>query len=110
MIDPDFFEDEDFESLDRFTSSPPLEALDGEVRLPWFAIFFEGRYKVKVYAIDRNWFDLVRSSPDLSGGGPGFGGNAGDNFEAPIFHVEGGIGLFGSAAVDSIGFYIEPLP
>ena len=109
VIDPDFFEEEDFDDLDRFTSSPALEALDGAVRLPWFAIYFEGRYKVKIYAIDENWFDLVRSSPDL-GGSPGFGGNAGDNFEAPIFHVEGGIGLFGSAAVDSVGFYIEPLP
>ena len=80
---------------------------DGFVRLPWFAIFFEGRYQIKVWATDRNWDDLVRSTPNLNDGA-GFGGNAGDGFEKPIFHVEGGIGLFGSASIDSIGFRILP--
>lgn len=107
-IDPDFFDDEDFEDLDRVESSPPFEARDGLLRLPWFAIYFEGRYQMKVYALDRNWYDLVRSVPELGGGGPGFGGTAGDDFDDPIFHVEGGIGLFGSAAVDSIGFFVLP--
>lgn len=108
VIDPDFFEEEDFEELDRISSSPPLVAEDGILRMPWFAIYFAGRYVVKVYAMDRNWFDAARSIPELNQGGPGFGGNAGDNFEWPIFHIEGGIGLFGSAAVDSIGFVIHP--
>lgn len=104
-IDPDFFEPEDFESLERNNSSPMFEAREGSVRLPWFAVFFEGRYLVKVYATDHNWYDLVRTSPTLSQGG-GFGGNAGDSFERPLFHVEGGIGLFGSASVDSVGFSV----
>jgi len=110
VIDPDFFEEEDFEELDRISSSPPLVVEDGVLRLPWFAIFFEGRYLIKVFAMDRNWFDAARSIPELSQGGPGFGGNAGDDFSWPIFHVEGGIGLFGSASVDSIGFVIHPRP
>jgi hypothetical protein len=108
VIDPDFFEDEDFDDLERFTSSPAFEAPDGNMRLPWLAIYFTGRYKIKIHALDQNWFDLVRSTPEFMGGGPGFGGNAGDNFESPIFHVDGGIGLFGSAAVDSIGFFVNP--
>ncbi len=110
VIDPDFFEEEDFEDLDRIGSSPPLAGEDGTLRLPWFAIYFEGRYKVKIYAMDQNFYDLVRSAPELSGGGPGFGGQIGDNFERPIFNIEGGIGLFGSAAVDSIGFFVKPRP
>ena len=110
VIDPDFFEEEDFEELDRISSSPPLTVEDGTLRLPWFAIFFAGRYVVKVFAMDRNWFDAARSIPELNQGGPGFGGNAGDDFSWPIFHIEGGIGLFGSAAVDSIGFVIHPRP
>lgn len=110
VIDPDFFEEEDFEDLERIGSSPPLAGEEGRLRLPWFAIFFEGRYLVKVFAMDRNWYDLVRSTPSLGEGAPGFGGQAGDEFERPIFHVEGGIGLFGSAAVDSIGFYVLPRP
>ncbi len=105
-IDPDFFDEEDFESLERQSASPPLTGRDGYVRMPWFAVFFQGRYQVKIYAVDRNWYDFVRSDPQLAEGGPGFGGNAGDAFERPIFHMDGAIGLFGSAAVDSIGFLV----
>lgn len=108
VIDPDFFDPEDFEDLERIGTSPPITGADGTLRLPWFAIYFEGRYVVKVFAMDRNWYDLARSAPELAGGSPGFGGPAGDFFERPIFHIEGGIGLFGSATVDSIGFYILP--
>lgn len=110
VIDPDFFEDEDFEELDRIQSSPPLAAEDGSVRLPWFAIYFAGRHQIKLYSIDDNWYDLVRTESEFGGGGGGFGGSAGDSFERPIFNVEGGIGLFGSAAVDSIGFFVNPRP
>ncbi|MDH3197227.1 MAG: DUF4249 domain-containing protein [Candidatus Krumholzibacteria bacterium] len=110
IIDPDFLDEEDLADLPRTNSSPPLEALDGTVRLPWFAIFFEGKYLFKVWAMDRNWFDLARTEPTLSGGGFGFGGQAGDYFERPIFHIDGGIGLFGSGAVDSAGVTIHPRP
>jgi len=109
IIDPDFIDDEDLADLPRVSSSPPLET-DGTVRLPWFAIFFEGKYTIALWAMDRNWFDLARTEPTFSGGGFGFGGLAGDNFERPIFHVEGGIGLFGSGAADSTGVTIYPRP
>lgn len=110
VIDPAFFDEEDFEELERVSSSPLLEAPDGTIRLPWLAIYFAGRYRSIIYAVDRNWFDLVRTSPELGEGGPGFGGNLGDGVDQPVFHVEGGIGLFGSAAVDSIGFFVRPRP
>ena len=109
VIDPDFLSDEDLAQLERVGGSPPLEALDGTLRLPWFAIFFEGAYQIKAYALDENWYDLVRSTPEL-GGGPGFGGTAGDNFERPLFSIEGGIGVFGSASLDSMQFYVHPRP
>ena len=108
VIDPAFFDPEDFEELERQNASPALDGTDGTLRLPWFAIFYEGRHLIRAYALDGNWYDLIRSDPVLSGGGPGFGGNAGDNFQRPIFHVEGGIGLFGSASVDSVGLNILP--
>lgn len=110
VIDPSIFDEEELEDLGRASYSPALEASDDFIRMPWFAIFFEGRYKVYLYAIDRNWYDLIRTSRVLGGGPGGIGGNAGDDFERPIFHIEGGIGLFGSAAVDSIGFTILPRP
>ncbi len=108
VIDPDFFDEEDFEQLNREESSPPFFAEDGTLRLPWLAVYFEGRYLLRIHAIDRNWYDLVRSSPALGGGGFGFGGTTGDSFDRPIFNVIGGIGLFGSSSVDSVGFYVHP--
>ena len=109
LIDPDFLDEDDLADIERTISSPPLSDQAGTIRMPWFAIAYEGRYKIKIYTLDRNWYDFARSDPTLSGGF-GFGGNVGDNFERPIFHVEGGIGLFGAAAVDSIGVYFHPRP
>ena len=107
VLDVDWLDEEDYEDLERQESSPPFEAKDGKLRLPWFAIYFGGRHLIRIYALDDNWFDFVRSSPDEMDGG-GFGGLAGENFERPIFHLEGGIGLFGSASVDSLGFFVLP--
>ncbi len=93
----------------RANQSPPLAASDGILRWPWFAVVYTGRSLMKVYAVDHNWFEYVRSSPEQQDQG-GFGGLAGDYFERPFFQVEGGIGLFGSASVDSVGFVILPRP
>jgi hypothetical protein len=109
VIDPEFLEEEDFAEFERNIASQPLLPSETAIRLPWFAIYFEGRYKIKIFAVDRNWFDLARTVPELSGGG-GFGGNAGDNFARPIFNVNGGIGIFASASADSVGFYVHPRP
>ena len=104
----DFADEEDSETS-RANQSPPLAVSDGIVRWPWFAVAFTGRSLIKVYALDHNWFEYARSSPDQQEQG-GFGGLAGDNFERPFFQVEGGIGLFGSASVDSVGFVVLPRP
>jgi Domain of unknown function (DUF4249) len=109
VIDPPFFDDEDFESLGRRGASPVLAGDDGQLRLPWFGIYFEGRHLYRIYVLDNNWYDLVRSTPE-SDGALGFGGNVGDSFANPIFNIDGGIGLFGSAATDAVGFYIHPQP
>ncbi len=106
LVDSDILEEDDIDDFERQGASPPLDVASGQVRLPWFAIGFAGRYLVKVYAVDQNWFDYARSNIDDDG--PVFGGLAGDNFERPIFNVSGGIGLFGSAAVDSVGFFVLP--
>ena len=109
VIDPPFFEDEDFEDLERNVSSPAILAEAGTIRLPWFSIYYEGRHLYKIYRADENWFELLRSIPE-GDGGLVFGGNAGDNFNRPAFNIQGGIGLFGSASVDSVGFYVHPAP
>ena len=108
LLDEDFPDiyDESPEDL-RANQSPPLAASDGIMRWPWFAVVYTGRSLIKVYALDHNWFEYARSSPDQQEQG-GFGGMAGDNFERPFFQVEGGIGLFVSASVDSVGFVVLP--
>jgi Domain of unknown function (DUF4249) len=111
LIDTDFLDQSTIDSFTRANHSPPLEVKTStSLRLPWFAIFYEGRYKMRVFAMDRNWFDLARTDPVLGGGGFGFGGEAGDAITRPIFHVHGGIGLFGSMSADSVGFYVAPPP
>ena len=105
---PDLF-DEDLDAL-RANQSPPFAASDGIVRWPWFAVVYTGRSLIKVYALDHNWFEYARSSPDQQEQGGFAGGLAGENFERPFFQVEGGIGLFGSASVDSVGFVVLPRP
>ena len=108
LVDEDLeeFFDEDFDDLGA-NQSPPLAIRDGIVRWPWFAVAFTGRSLIKVFALDYNWFEYARTSPDQQEQG-GFGGLAGENFERPFFEVEGGIGLFGSASVDSVGFVVVP--
>ena len=88
--------------------SPPLAVTEGIVRWPWFAVYYTGRSIVKVYALDQNWFDYARTNADQQQQGGGAGGLAGDNFERPLFSVEGGLGLFGSASADSVGFVVVP--
>ena len=88
--------------------SPPLEARDGRLLLPWFAIGSSGEHKVEVYALDRNLFDFLRSVQASGQNAFGFGSLAGDTFERPVFNLDGGIGVFGSASLDSFGFFVIP--
>ena len=106
VLEADFLDESDYAKLKRQESSPAFEAPNGLLRLPWFAVAFAGRHLIKIYALDKNWFDFVRSSPENDEGT--FGNLAGDRFERPLFRVDGGIGLFGSAAMDSLGFVIHP--
>ncbi len=107
LIDADFLEEDDLDNFTRTNSSPPLD-FESTLRIPWLAIYYAGRYNLRVVALDRNWYDLARTDPQIGGGGFGFGGEAGDTTKRPIFHVEGGIGVFGSVSVDSVGFYVNP--
>jgi len=102
LIDSDFFEEED---LERRETSPLLKSNDdGTIYVPWDGIYYTGRYKVKLYAVDQNWFDLVRTD---NVGSERESGEAGQGFQRPLFHVENGIGLFASACVDSFGFFVR---
>ena len=105
VVDAEFLEDDDYEEFERQGASPPLVVEDGRARLPWFAVAFAGPHVFKLYALDANWFDYVRTNPE---DGFQIGGLVGDSFERPQFSIGGGIGLFGSASVDSVGFSVLP--
>ncbi len=115
VIDSDLVDEGERANWERYGSSPAFEGTDGIVRFPWFAVGYAGPHVIRIYAVDKNWFDLVRSVPaffqdDDDGNALQPGGLAGDNFERPLFHVNGGIGIFGSASVDSVGFVVLPRP
>ncbi len=114
VVYSDLVDEDERAEFERYGSSPAFEATDGIVRFPWFAVAYAGPHVIRIYAVDKNWFDLIRSVPEFfqDDDGNAFqpGGLAGDNFERPLFNVDGGIGIFGSASVDSVGFVVLPRP
>ena len=84
LLDEDFIEiyDRDREDL-RANQSPPFAASDGIVRWPWFAVVYTGRSLIKVYAVDHNWFEYARSSPEQQEQG-GFWGTGRRLFRAAV--------------------------
>ena len=77
---------------------------DGTItlRLPWLAVAFYGTNNIFVNAIDDNLYDFIRSHDTQSGGStlsPG-------EIQNIRYNVEGGIGIFGSMASDTIGTFI----
>ena len=98
-------DEEEEDELKRRVTSPLVRAQDGQIYMPWDGINYAGRHKVKLFAVDQNWFDLVRTDNVNADRGAG---EAGQGFQRPLFHVENGIGLFASAAVDSFGFFVHP--
>ncbi len=73
---------------------------DGSIRLtfPWIAVAFYGSNQIVANSLDSNTFDFIRSQDVQLGGStlsPGEIPNA-------IYHVDGGIGVFGGFAADTI--------
>jgi len=106
----DFYDDDD--DLEEFsnTSSGLLNEANFDVntdesitiRYPWIAVAFYGPNKLVATTVDDNVFDLVRSESVQLGGStlsPG-------EIQNVIYHVEGGIGIFGALAADTIETYI----
>ena len=67
--------------------------------IPSVDIFFYTQYRVILYAADRNFRDFQTTHESLQG--------LDGNYHEPVFHVEGdGIGVFGSAVVDTAYFEV----
>lgn len=108
----DVFDEDEMDISDFYINSSPIlneknyeENPDGtlSVLLPWAAVAFYGQNQVILNAIDDNMYDFLRSQSVQTGGGtlpPG-------QIQNIIYHVEGGIGIFGSLASDTLQLFIE---
>lgn len=77
---------------------------DGTItlRLPWLAVAYYGPNDLVASAIDDNMYDFLRSQSVQTGGStlpPG-------EIQNVKYNVEGGIGVFGSLATDTVSIYI----
>ena len=74
------------------------------IRYPWISVAFYGANKLVATTVDDNVYDFVRSESVQLGGStlsPG-------EIQNVITHVEGGLGIFGSLASDTIQTFIKP--
>lgn len=63
----------------------------------WWGVRFTGDYRVTLQAADTNYFDYFATA---------FNGRSGaDGDPGPVFHTEGGLGVFGSYAADSFSIF-----
>lgn len=96
--------EENFNAFKNFSLyTVPTKTVSGtsKVNIPWWYIYFYGRYRVIMYAGDINFYHFFVTHRFVQN----FDGNLRD----PLFHIEGdGIGLFGSAIRDTAYFHIIP--
>ena len=69
----------------------PADTLRGDYW--WVGVRFEGEYLIRLQAADQNYFDYYTTS---------FNGQSGNDADkGPLFHVDGGLGVFGSYVEES---------
>ena len=66
------------------------------VPVPWTGLKWYGRQKVTVYALDQNFNDWLKQA-FISG----------NNFQESLNHINGGIGVFGSAGIDTTTTFVK---
>lgn len=90
---------EEYKYLYFWVQDKPLTAGISSAEIASLYTFFYGKYRVILYAADRNFRDFQTTHELLQG--------IDGNYHEPAFHIEGdGIGVFGSAAVDTAYFEI----
>lgn len=73
------------------------------VTLPWLSVAFYGKNKIVANAVDDNMYDFVRTASTQTGSSilpPG-------QIHNIFYHINGGIGIFGSMASDTITVFIK---
>jgi hypothetical protein len=74
---------------------------DFSIAIDWFTIWFYGRYRVIIYAADKNFYDYFITAQNVM--------ELDGNFHEPKMHIDGdGVGVFGSAVTDTVYFAVLP--
>ncbi len=69
------------------------------MEISWFQIWFYGPYRLVLYAGDENFYHFYNTHRNVQ--------NVDGNLHEPIFHIDGdGIGVFGSAVIDTLSLNI----
>ncbi|MCK4558763.1 MAG: DUF4249 family protein [Calditrichia bacterium] len=69
------------------------------MEISWFQIWFYGPYRLVLYAGDENFYHFYNTHRNVQ--------NIDGNLHEPIFHIDGdGIGVFGSAVIDTLSLNI----
>jgi hypothetical protein len=73
--------------------------LDFLIAVDWYNVWFYGRYRVIIYAADKNFYDYCITAQNVM--------ELDGNFHEPKMHIDGeGVGVFGSAVTDTVYFTI----
>ena len=90
----------DFNYNWEWIQNTPATAGRSTMGLFWWNLWFYGRHRIVVYAVDKNWSNFLQTFDEVQ--------EEDGNFHEPLFKVEGdGIGYFGSAIADTV--FIEVL-
>jgi hypothetical protein len=90
---------EEYKYLYYWLQDRPLTAGVSNTEILSLYIFFYSKYRVIIYAADRNFRDFQTTHERLQG--------IDGNYHEPVFHIDGdGIGVFGSAVVDTAYFEV----
>ncbi len=77
----------------------PVSQYETTLEIPWFMFCYYGDYTVKLYASDKNLWDLSASTAIYM--------YQSSEFEQPVYNIEGGLGIFSAVSVDSVHVHIK---
>jgi len=77
----------------------PVGQYETSIEIPWFVFCYYGDYTIKLYASDKNLWDLSVSSAIYM--------YQSSEFEQPVYNVEGGLGIFSAVSVDSVHVHVR---
>ena len=97
QIPRDFGNDDDDERKPERTSYGFNYIDITHAEIPWFTFNYYGTHMLAILAIDKNYYDFIRQ---LGGGGT--------DLKEIRYNVTGGLGVFGSAAMDSLTVTLLP--